>query len=70
MARLVRITANRPIKIEPSDKPVWICACGLSQKFPFCDGHHKQCDAEQEGTVYAYDDQGANPQPAPKPAAG
>lgn len=68
MARLVHITAKRPIKIEPSDKPVWVCACGLSQKFPLCDGHHKQCDAEQDGRVYTYDDQGNNPKPA-APAA-
>lgn len=54
MARLVRLTECRPIKIEPSDKPVWVCTCGLSQKFPICDGAHK-CIAEEPGKLAVYD---------------
>ena len=65
MARLLRIAASGPIKIEPAQfprdeqgnlKPMFICACGLSRNLPFCDGAHKQCRAtEQDGTLYVYD---------------
>ncbi|MBM4106683.1 MAG: CDGSH iron-sulfur domain-containing protein [Phycisphaerae bacterium] len=55
MARLVRTEATGPIKIDPQEKPIFICACGLSAKFPFCDGTHKVCREEQAGTLYRYD---------------
>jgi CDGSH-type Zn-finger protein len=55
MARLVRTEATGPIRIDPQDKPVFICACGLSQNFPFCDGTHKVCKSEDSGTLYRYD---------------
>jgi len=57
MPRLVRHEATGPIKIEPQDKPIFICGCGLTSKFPFCDGSHKACKNEQEGKVYIYDPQ-------------
>ena len=41
MPRLVKFEATGPIKIEPQEKPVFICACELTKKFPFCDGTHK-----------------------------
>ena len=41
MARIIRHVATAPIKIEPTDKPVFVCACGLTKNFPFCDGAHK-----------------------------
>jgi CDGSH-type Zn-finger protein len=59
MPRLVRRSATGPIKIDPKtldpEKLISICACGLSQTFPFCDGSHKACRAaEQPGTLYVY----------------
>jgi CDGSH-type Zn-finger protein len=59
MARLVRHTATGPIRIDPEnfpkDKPLFICACGLSQTLPLCDGSHKGCRAETDGVLYVYD---------------
>ena len=60
MARLVRFVATGPVKIEPSDKPLFICACGLSKNFPYCDGSHKPTRTEEPGKLYAY---GADRQP-------
>jgi CDGSH-type Zn-finger protein len=36
-------------------KVVSVCACGISSRFPFCDGTHKQCKTEDPGCVYQYD---------------
>jgi CDGSH-type Zn-finger protein len=55
MPRLVRHDATGPIRIDPQDKPVFICGCGLTQNFPFCDGAHKTCKSEQDGVLYVYD---------------
>lgn len=59
MARLVRLERDGPMRLEPQDKPVWICGCGLTRNFPFCDGTHKAaCREEQPGTLYVYDSEG------------
>lgn len=77
MARLVRLTATTPLKIDPNLQPgdtppapnviPWprdefgklkilsICTCGISKKFPICDGMHKTCKTEAEGQLYHYD---------------
>ena len=65
MARIVRHVATAPVKLEPSDKPVFVCACGLSKRFPFCDGTHKTCREEAEGQTFVYDEHGQR-HPAPK----
>jgi len=67
MPRIIRNDALGPIKIEPANfprddagnlKPIFICACGLSAKPPFCDGAHKTCRiAEQADMLYTYDPQ-------------
>jgi CDGSH-type Zn-finger protein len=36
-------------------KVLSICTCGLSQKFPFCDGAHKTCKDEDPSTTYTYE---------------
>lgn len=56
MPRIVRHEATGPIRIDPQDKPVFVCACGLSRTFPFCDGAHKGCKDEDPHTVYVYED--------------
>jgi len=55
MARLVHHDQNEPIEIKPQADSVWICACGLSQDLPFCDGSHNRCASEAAGEVHVYD---------------
>lgn len=55
MARLIPHDATGPIRNDPQDKPVFVCACGLSQNLPLCDGSHKGCKGEEPGKVYVYD---------------
>jgi CDGSH-type Zn-finger protein len=55
MPRLVHHDAKEPYRIDPQDKPVFVCMCGLSKNLPFCDGAHKACHAEKAGVVSVYD---------------
>ena len=58
MARLVRHEATGPVEVkpDPEGKSAWICACGLSQDMPMCDGSHKLArQNDQEGKVCVYD---------------
>lgn len=70
MPRLVRHEHSGPIKIDPAAPPgdpsawprdqdgnpkkIFICACGLSSRFPFCDGTHKCCADEDPARTYSY----------------
>jgi CDGSH-type Zn-finger protein len=63
MPRLVRHDAIGPVKIDPATLPlgedgkpkkIAVCACGLSRKFPVCDGTHKTL-TEQPDKLYIYD---------------
>jgi len=57
MARLVPNDATGPIKIEPQEKAVFVCACGLSQNLPYCDGSHSKAKKQEidAAKVYEYD---------------
>ena len=55
MARLIRHEATGPQEVKPGDKSAWICMCGLSQNYPFCDGCHKAARQEAVGKLYVYD---------------
>lgn len=56
MARLVRHDRNRPYTIQVEGKTIALCACGLSKNKPYCDGSHRQTWDEEEGNLYAYDE--------------
>jgi CDGSH-type Zn-finger protein len=49
---------KKPLEIEPQEKSVWICMCGLSKNQPYCDGSHKTVVSEEDGKVYEYDSSG------------
>ncbi len=56
MPRLVRHDATGPLEVKPQPKSVWICACGLSQNLPYCDGSHKTArQNEPAGQLCIYD---------------
>jgi len=58
MARIVKRHRDHPYEVKPSAESQWICACGLSQNLPFCDGSHKMTKGEAPGKLYWYDEDG------------
>ena len=55
MARLVRHDATGPIEVPPQKESIWVCACGLSQTLPYCDGSHEKAEQEMPGKLCVYD---------------
>jgi CDGSH-type Zn-finger protein len=53
---MVKRTASAPMKIEVGGEVKWICACGLSNKQPFCDGSHKSLGTAEEGAQLCWYD--------------
>ncbi|PAY19042.1 hypothetical protein CKO51_12885 [Rhodopirellula sp. SM50] len=56
MPRLIRHTADSPLKIPPSTRAQWVCRCGLSQNKPYCDGSHARVRSEDENLLYIYNE--------------
>lgn len=55
MPRMVYHDATGPQEVKPAQQSVWICMCGLSQDYPFCDGSHKKARQEDPAKMYVYD---------------
>lgn len=55
MPRMICLEATGPQEVKPSDQSAWICMCGLSQDYPFCDGAHKKARQEDPNKMYVYD---------------
>ncbi|MGC8677400.1 MAG: CDGSH iron-sulfur domain-containing protein [Hydrogenobaculum sp.] len=53
MARLVKLSGKGPVQIKTNEEK-WVCTCGLSKTFPFCDGSHKKTKDEADGKLYIY----------------
>lgn len=60
MTRQVTHHLQGPLPIAKSTFPgdsIYACQCGLSARFPLCDGSHKATLEEQAGQTYRYDRQ-------------
>lgn len=56
MARIIKHDQTGPIEVPASEKPQYVCACGLTANAPFCDGSHKPTRSEEPGKCYVYRD--------------
>ncbi|GIW63109.1 MAG: hypothetical protein KatS3mg090_0935 [Patescibacteria group bacterium] len=56
MSRVKIFNKKQPKPITVNDKEVWICQCGLSADFPFCNGTHHKIQDEPENELYQYDE--------------
>ncbi len=57
MSRIVLHERDKPYTIKVGDKEVHLCACGLSENKPYCDGHHMKT-TDEEGKLYVYSHDG------------
>ncbi len=56
MARLIKHAAQGPQEVKTqSGDSVWVCMCGISNKYPLCDGSHKRTKDEEPNKTYVYD---------------
>ena len=60
MPRIIIHTRKAPIPVKDSKgrTVAALCMCGLSKKYPFCDGSHIRARDEQEDKIYIYDEEG------------
>ena len=59
MTREVTHEATGPLRLDESDLDdekgdIAVCLCGLSERYPFCDGSHRVTEDEDEGVRYKY----------------
>lgn len=54
MSRIVTLDAQSSVQMKMGDQVVKLCACGISQTFPLCDGAHKKTRDEEVGKTYQY----------------
>lgn len=56
MTRIVQLEDHKPLLVKKAEmtEDVWICRCGLSADWPYCDGTHKKTFGEQPGKLYKY----------------
>jgi len=55
MARMVKHEASGPMIIELGGEKKAICACGLTNNSPLCDGSHAKTRDEEPEKLYRYD---------------
>jgi CDGSH-type Zn-finger protein len=55
MPRIVKRLRQEPFAITIGSETQYICACGLSDNLPYCDGSHANTADEDPGKLYWYD---------------
>ena len=59
--RLIKREEQGPQEMEINGAKVWVCMCGRTKNWPFCDGSHMSTVDEKdlpEGYFYFYTDEG------------
>jgi len=63
VAREVTHDDDAPLRVtrddlDPEYGDVAVCLCGLSDRYPLCDGAHRRAEDEEPGVRYRYADGG------------